>query len=497
MRIAIAKFGQETSSFSPVPTTLDTFEIYGVYHGQQLLDKSRQAGSLGGFLEAAGEQAIPWTPLPLVDGWAGASGIITVATLSYFEERILAGLRKVGPLDAFYFDLHGAGQAEHQPDSEGFLLARCRELLGPDVPIVIALDHHANLTQQMVNCCDALVAHRTQPHRPFETGRLAAQLLFAILRGELKPTIGWCKIPLITHQEQFLTTVPGPMKEWFELAREMENQSGVASVSTFPMQPWLDVPEGGWSTAVVTNDDPQLANELARELAAAAWARRDRFCERDSISIEEAVTRAEQAERGLVVLSDTGDSVFGGASGDSTCLLGEMLRQQIRKSALVPMVDSEVVEQAITAGQGAQITVQLGGKLAAAFSQPLEVTARVAAIGGGRIEQTVVGMNSFDMGRAVVLEIGPLRVVVSETRGVGGNHPAVYRHFGIEPADAQMIVLKTASNWQYYSEMTSEVIRVNTPGPTMSDLGQFDWQHLPRPIYPLDELSHWETEVDG
>ena len=492
MKIAIAKFGQETSSFSPVPTTLETFKIYGVAHGKELLEKSGGTGSLGGFLEAAAERQPAWTPVPLVKGWAGASGRITAETLSYFEERILSGLQDAGPLDGFYFDLHGAGEAEGQPDSEGYLLEHCRQVLGPAVRIVVALDHHANLTQKMVDNCDALVAHRTQPHEPFETGQLAAELLFSILQGELKPAVAWRKIPLVTHQEQFLTTVPGPMKEWFDLAREMEMQEGVASVSTFPMQPWLDVPEGGWAVAVVTNDDSRLADQLAEQLAAAAWHRRDRFLQRESIPVQEAVERACRADEGLVVLSDTGDSVFGGASGDSTCLLGEMLKQQVDQHALVPMVDPEVVEQAIAAGEGAEIRVQLGGKRAAGFSLPLDVTARVAALGGGRIEADVVGMSSFDMGRAVLLQLGSIQVVVSETRGVGGNHPAVYRHFGVEPAEAKMVVLKTASNWQYYREMTSEVIRVNTPGPTMSDLVQFPWHHLPRPIYPLDDLPHWE-----
>lgn len=42
------------------------------------------------------------------------------------------------------------------------------------------------------------------------------------------------------------------------------------------MQPWLDVAEGGWTSVVVTNDD--------------------------------------QAAKGVVVLSDTGDTVFGGAA---------------------------------------------------------------------------------------------------------------------------------------------------------------------------------------
>src|SRR5690606_5259577 len=227
------------------------------------------------------------------------------------EEKLIAGLQAAKPLDAFFFDLHGAGQAESEPDTEGHLLAISREILGPDVPIIISLDHHANLTQQMVDNCDGLVGHRTQPHQPFDTGLWAGRMLFAQLRGDIKPTMAWRKIPMITHQEQFLTS-GGPMKEWFDLAREMETRPGVVSTSPFPMQPWLDVPEGGWAVAVVTNNDKALAEKLAAELANKAWELREQFWKMDSISPEAAIRRAVEAERGLVILSDTGDAVFGG-----------------------------------------------------------------------------------------------------------------------------------------------------------------------------------------
>ena len=83
--------------------------------------------------------------------------------------------------------------------------------------------------------------------------------------------------------------------------------------------------------------------------------------------------------------------------------------------------------------------------------------------------------------------------MVSEYRGVAGNHPIVYQRFGIDPGDAKMIVVKTASNWHYYSEWISEVIRVDTPGPTMSHLEKLPWKRLPRPMYPFDEMPEWRA----
>ncbi len=487
MRIAIASYGQETSSFSPVPTTLATFELYGLFEGQDILDKCRDVGSIGGFLQTM-DAGIDWTPLPIVHGWAGASGALTAETLGYFADRIAAGLQQALPLDAVYFALHGAAVAEQAHDSEAYLLEIARNIIGDNVPIVASLDHHANLTQAMVQRIDALVAHRTQPHDQFDSGVLAAQLMLGIVRDGTKPTTAWRKIPLITHQEQFLTR-SGPMQEWFDLARQMETRPGVLSASTLPMQPWLDVPEGGWAAAVVTNGDQALAETLADELADKAWDLRQAFCRQDSISPEAAVRKAMQMARGLVVLSDTGDSIWGGATGDSTTILAELIRQKVDKMVLLSLVDPQAVEVAILADVGATVTMLVGGKQDPTFGEPLEVTARVAAIGGGRLHVPLLGFESFDLGRAVLLEIGAIRLVLNQERGIGGNHPAVYEHFGIDVGDAHMVVLKTASNWQYYNEWISEVVRVDTPGGTTSHLEDLPWKHLPRPIYPLDEIS--------
>ena len=101
----------------------------------------------------------------------------------------------------------------------------------------------------------------------------------------------------------------------------------------------------------------------------------------------------------------------------------------------------------------------------------------------------MLGFESFDLGRAVLLEIGAVRLLVTEKRGIGGNHPIVYEHLGIDMAEAKMVVLKTASNWQFYQPWISEVVRVDTPGATTSHLEELAWQHLPRPIYPLDDME--------
>lgn len=492
-RIAIAAFGQETSTFSPLPTTLDQFRSYGLYEGEEILEKFKGVGIIGGFLKEAEEQKFPFEPLPIISGWASAGGIIEAEALHFFTKKITAGLKKLGRLDALFLPIHGAAQAENADDAEGYLLKAIRDVLGPRVPIVCPMDHHGNITKLKMDCMTGLVGHRTQPHDPFDTGRWAAKMLFAILRGEIKPTMAWHKIPIITHQEQFLTRA-GPMKEWFDLARQMETMPGVVSVSLFPMQPWLDAYEGGWSSVVVTDNDPALARRLSAELANKAWELREAFWKMESIPPEDAVRKAELAPRGLVVLSDTGDTIWGGAVGDSTWILEQMIKQRITSTALVPILDPEVVHTAIEAGLGSEITVSVGGKIDTVFMKPIRVTGKVTAIGGGVIKAVVSGIESFDMGRAVILEVGSIKLMVSEKRGISGNHPVVYQHFGIDPGQAKMVVVKTSSNWHHYNTWMSEVIRVDTPGPTTSHIERLTWKRVPRPIWPLDDLREWRAE---
>ena len=382
-------------------------------------------------------------------------------------------------------------------DVEGHILEAVREVVGEQIPIVCPLDHHANVTQRMVQNADILVGHETQPHDPPATGRKAARIMFGMLRskdspaarGRKTPTVRWCKIPMITPQDKFLTS-QGPMKEWFDLAREMERRDGVVDVSPYPMQPWLDVAEGGWSVVVHTDNDELLAQSLADEMASKAWQLRDRFWVSERVAPTEAVQQAVEAERGLVILSDTGDSVYGGAPGDSTVILRALVAQRSSCVAFVPIIDPDVLETATAADVGAEITVELGGKVDNIFSRPVELTGRVGALSKG-VTVNLGDRGVCDLRRTALLEVGSIRVVILDHRSFAINHPVLYTHLGLDMADAKMVVIKTASNFQFFQRWRNGLIRVDSPGMTQSDLTAFGWKRVPRPLYPLDEIDDW------
>ena len=490
MRIAIIHIGQETNDFNPVPTTLRDYESFGIVEGPAILEAYKGVGEIGGFVDEIQASGRGVEFVPIVRGWAVAGGRITQEAYRFFEQKIRLGLQAAGPIDGLSLQLHGACAADGIDDVEGAQLETCRAVLGPDVPIVLGLDHHGNITKKMVALSTAIVGHRTQPHDPYDTGRMGAQVMLRILYEGAKPVTAWRKLPLLSHQEQFLTA-QGPMKTWFDRARAVEADRRVLQASNYPMQPWLDVAEGGWATVVCTDNDRALAEKLADELADLAWSLRADFQKKDALPIDDAVRMADRAPKGIVVLSDTGDTVFGGSSGDSNLILESILRLKIQSPVLMPLIEPGTVAALVKAGEGATVTLAVGGHSAPKFFTPLTVTGKVGRIHRGMVPLRNYYQSEIDMGTTVLFQVGPVTLLVSEYRGVAGNLPDVYEFMGVDLSQYKMAVLKTASNFQYFKALSSQVIRVDTTGPGQSDVFTLPWARIPRPVYPLDPIDDW------
>jgi microcystin degradation protein MlrC len=282
------------------------------------------------------------------------------------------------------------------------------------------------------------------------------------------------------------------MKLWFDRAREMESLQKVISVSTFPMQPWCDAAHSGWSVVVNTDGDRDLAERLAAELADMAWGLRERFWERDGIPVKDAVDKALAAEAGLAVLADMGDSVFGGASGDSTAILAELMSRSLRRPALVPIIDVPALEAASRAGLGAHVTLTVGATVDTLFAKPLTVSGRVAGLAED-LRIMLPGRGFTDAGPTALIDMGMIKLVLAKYRSWGISLPITYQRFGIDPGGAALVVVKTASNFQHFSRWQREAIRVDSPGLSQSDLNAFPWKRVRRPVWPLDRDMAWSA----
>ena len=175
MKIAVGQILQETNSFSPRPCTMADFEEGGLYLGDEILRKMKGTGEIGGLMSVVEREAPQAQLVPIIKATAMPGGMITEDTLKYLRTTLVDGLKRSLPVDGVFLSLHGAAASDKIRDVDGYFTASVREVVGPRVPIVLTLDHHANVTRLMTESADVMTAYHVQPHDPLETGQRGAQ----------------------------------------------------------------------------------------------------------------------------------------------------------------------------------------------------------------------------------------------------------------------------------------------------------------------------------
>lgn len=496
MRIALGGISHEANSFCARTTAMADFEARGLARGDEILahgqaQRTEQAGALSILT-----QAPDCTVLPTLLARAMSGGPIQGAVLQSLLDELLQRIAAARPVDGVLLVLHGAMMAEGEGDATGEVLARVRALVGPDVPVVGTLDLHANVTERMVRCATALIGYQTAPHVDmFETGQKAARVLLQTVQGELRPAMALVRLPMLLPPENS-THEWGPLAAAIGRAVEMEQAGTILHGGIYPVQPWLDTEDVGAAVVVVTRGDggrAPAAEQYARELAGLFWARRGEFvCE--LVPAREAVQRALARVSGTVILCDSADATTSGSTGDSTEILHALLQAApLPEIALANVVDPQAVAQAIAAGVGATIAVQVGGRLAPQTFQPATFTGYVKTISDGVFEFRGPGMRGVQhsMGRAAVLIQDGIHLAVME-QAVSQWDPQLYRCLGEEPAHARLVQVKSPMAFRAaYEGLFDEVIVVAAPGAADPRLAALPWSHLRRPIYPLDPDVTW------
>jgi microcystin degradation protein MlrC len=488
MRIALAEVSQETGTFLPFSTDLDRFRRGVLLFGDELrpeLDSgSRELGGAARMLRQHGGELVP-----ILAALAFAWGPLTSATREFFVEELASRLRAAGALDGVLLVLHGALAAEDEDDVDGLMLATARSVVGPNVPVAATLDCHANLTERMVSNADILVAYATIPHvDQAATGARAANLLADTITGRARPTMRFRKLPMITPAETH-DTFSSPMKRLADARQEAESLDGVLSCSICYAQPWLDVPELGWATLVITGNDDEGARRHADRLARLAWADRRAFLV-EKMEPDDAVAYCLAAEEGPIVISDSGDSPGGGGGGDSTTLLAALLAADPRPSALLAIADADAAKAAAGAGVGAEVVLRVGASVDPVASRPVSIRGRVRGIPSGRIRVTGPSWTDapVDIGVTAVVDIGEVTVVISE-HGLYSIDPGLFRQLGVDPADYKVVQARSEVAFRAaYEGLAKDVVLMRSPGFTTSDFSTLEWRRIRRPLFPLDEI---------
>lgn len=487
-RIAFARIMQESNALSPVPAELVDFTTAHYLEGDELVAATTRGpevpgyfkrAELAGFMSAVKDRAGEIEAVPILSAWASSGGPLSLACFETLEARLIELLKAAGPVDGMFLALHGAMGVIGIRDPETRLLHAARSVIG-DVPLVVSHDLHGNLTKERVDACDAIVAYQTNPHRDHAAiGAKAGRILIQTVLGEIKPTMAWRTLPLLLGGGNTIDFL-APMRPVFRRMKRMEDQQALAA-STFMVHPWNDDPAIGWSTVVITENDPAAAEAMADELAEMCWERRfDQPPEFPSAETAIAKARGAKLRRklGCVTISDASDVVTAGAPGDSTHLLRALLEHAQGLLSYAAVRDPEAIDTLWKNQPGDRVALSVGGKLDPSHSQPLPVVGEVL----GKYDR-------HGFGRTVVLAIDHLRLVITEGPAMV-MRPSFYTEVGLSPWKADIVVVKNFFPFlMFFFAYSRKTIFVRTHGTTDFDAAfilKFDG-----PMHPRDPVADW------
>lgn len=482
-RIAVGGFLHETNTFAPTRADYAAFLHGGGWpalsEGADVLRVMRGINvGLAGFISEA--EARGWDLIPTVACGASPSAHVTKDAFERITARIVDGLASAGHLDAVYLDLHGAMVAEHVDDGEGEILARVRKVIGRELPLVVSLDLHANVTREMVDHADALIAYRTYPHIDMaDTGRAAARHLALLLQTTTRFAKAFREIPFLIPIS-WQCTNDQPAKGIYQRLAALESPD-VPTLSFAPGFPAADFPGCG-ATVFAYGRTQQHADSAADAMAALVTRHETDFDGRiwsADDGVRHAMAQAKTATRPIII-ADTQDNPGAGGDSDTTGMLRALVRNKAVNAATGVIWDPVSARAAHDAGEGARVTLALGGKSGIPGDAPFVAEFTVEKLSDGRLiaPGPYYGGREMEMGLSACLRIDDIQVVVASHKAQLADQ-ALYRYVGIEPTQKSILVNKSSVHFRADFEPIAEMLMIcAAPGAMPADPATLPWTNL-------------------
>lgn len=492
-RVAIGGFKHESNSFNTNPTNLPDYTIEEQKPGEDILALwSKYQNELSGFIVAGRQQKLQI--VPTIHANATPKGPLTKVTFETILTRLQNSLRNAGKLDGLLLALHGAMVVEGTPHGDEEIVRRLRKQLGPNFPIIVTHDFHANISPEIVKLSSVLITYKQCPHLDVhERGEQAAQIMGRMLRGEVKPVQRVVKPPMI-YNIIFQNTYVEPLLSITNDSIQLEKKNPkILAASVSGGYQYADVPFMGPSVVVVTDNDPDLAEREAKRLSERLWSTRDKI-RLNLPTPAEAVRQAMQAKKLPITLMDTGDNVGGGSAADSTFLLDEFLKQKAT-GWVMTIADAAAVQQAVKAGIGKPFDFAVGGKMDAMHGKPVRITGMVKSLHNGEYLETEVrhgGGRYFTSGLTAVIEVtGSTRdmknLLVLTTLRVAPMSLHQIVSLGIYPERQRILVAKgTIAPRAAYEPVSASVVPVDSPGSTAVNPARFKFVRLREKLWGME-----------
>ncbi len=495
MKVLLGWFGHETNTFSRRKTDFELLISQGSWEGEEILNIFRGTPSyLGGMIKCADENGVELIP---TFGVENAGPTVTDECLDYVCDILVKYAKEhLGEYQGICLGLHGAGCSETCDDIEAYTLKKLRDVVGWDIPITSTLDLHGNISQEMCDYVDGLFGIKENPHIDYLTsGYEAMSALISHIKGEIKIKTEVVPMPMLVP-----ITVTKDYKEISDYILQYKKEHNLLDLAFFPGFPYSDTPIT-CASVFVTADGSQ--KEHAQKIAKYIWDRRDKVVNIDSFNAQEAVDHAikylEENDKGICLINEEADNPGAGTPGDGTDLIRAMFEANIEGSAFAYMYDPEVVAQAIEAGVGARIEIELGGKIEDAkfHGKPIHLKdVLVRSISDGKFIATTPLMKGIpgSFGPTVGLQYKNVQFVVASVQNQTYDDRAFFVG-DIDFKQMRLIALKSSQHFKaFYSEHVDKIIPANPSGLSTRNLKLFTYDRIVRPMYPLDEDVTFDPE---
>ena len=491
-RVLTARFMHETNTFSRVATDMAMMRRRDYHLENEIPVAFRGTRSaFGATFEAADK--FGWTLVHPVSANPNPSGIVTDEAFATVTGMILDAVDTKGPIDGVLLHLHGAMVSQTHEDAEGEFLAQLRRRLGPQVPIVVTLDLHANVTQRMAENANALIAYRTYPHiDQHERAWQGAELLERAMQREIRPRTVIARRPMLYGLDHGRTQ-RGPMAELIARGEALEAGGEALVVSICAGFSRANIHDVGPSVTVTVDDNTAQGQAIAEEFMDYAWQMRD-FTTVKLLPVAEAVALARQGQPGdkPLVVADYTDNPGGGGYGDATAFLKGLVEGGVDSVAFHAICDPEAVQEGMRAGIGAKTTLSLGGKTDPAMGGgPLSLSGEVACLTNGRFIAygPMGGGVERNYGPSMVFRVGGIDIVVITNNGQAVDL-GQFTSLGIDPARYPTVAVKSMQHFRAaFEPIAREVILVDTGALCSGTYPPELYKKVRRPVWPLDPIG--------
>ncbi len=478
MKIITAGFHHESNTFNPIITDEIDFNIK---RGSEIYKDIKSYESVRGVIETL-ESYKNYEVIPTLFARAVPNGEISLSLYNSLKNEMLKMMKEAENIDAVTLALHGSMRVTSLGEAEGDILEAIRKIF-PTIPIVVALDMHATISEKMLLHADAFCGYKQAPHTDcFETGALAAEMTRKTLETGKILTMSCRRIPMLIAGEKSETNTQ-PMKQLIEELRSCEKKDGVLAASYLMGFPWADAEENGVTSLVVTLENQEKADFQAKKLAKRFWEEKDNFqFHTESYQPLEALEKALSVPESPVYLSDSGDNPTAGSSGDCTGLLEIILNHKGVENLSTPLLyggiyDPEAVKKCFLEKEGNEFTLTFGAAFDKITTKPLTCS--------GKVVSYVSSWGSYKSD-LILFKTGNTEIILV-SRHIGFVSPDMFHALGVDPLKRKLIVVKLGYLTAFHKKVSARSIMALSSGSSNEILESLPYKKVKRPLFPLDK----------